>query len=72
MYTNPTSYKARKDQEHDAEEAWHIAAMKDPQIVKRHYEKEEELEAEERLMHTDPLSYEHKQIEKQKAELKAL
>ena len=42
MYTNPTSYKARKDQEHDAEESWHIAAMKDPQIIKRHYEKEEE------------------------------
>ena len=55
MYTNPTAYKTKKDQEHDAEQAWHIAAMKDPQTIKRHYEKEEEKEAEEKLKRTDPL-----------------
>ena len=41
-------------------------------MVKRHYEKKDEKEAEERQKFTEPLAYERKQIEKQKAELKAL
>ena len=72
MYNDPVAYKLRKEEEHAAEEAWHIAAMKDPQVVKRHYEKEDEKDADEKLMFSDPLAYERKQIEKQKAELKSL
>ena len=40
--------------------------------MKRHYEKKDEKEAEERQKYTEPLAYDRKQIEKEKAELKAL
>ena len=72
MYNDPAAYRQRKLEQQAADEAWHIAAMKDPQVVKRHYEKKDEKEAEERQKFTEPLAYERKQIEKQKAELKAL
>ena len=60
MYNNPEAYKLRKADQHAAEEAWHIAAMKYPQVVKRYYEKEDEKEADEKLKLRDPLAYERK------------
>ena len=71
MYTDPSVYKQRRLEAEAAQEAEHVASLKDPETVKRHYDDLASKEAEERLKYTEPLTYQRKQLEKEKAALRA-
>ena len=68
MYQDPAAYKQRKLEKEYADEAEHIAAMKDEQGRLHFYEEKEHKAAEERMKFTQPLTYERQQEFKKEAE----
>ena len=71
MYKDPAAYKQKKLEKEYAEEAEHIAQMKDKQGRIRFYEEKEHKAAEERMRYTQPLTYERQYEDREESKRRA-